>query len=106
MVVLGVPNDLHCEVTLNAAAAGKHVVCEKPMCLNLAEADRMIAACRRARVKLMYAEELCFAPKYVRLKQLLDSGALGQPALHQAVREARRPARGPFLGCGAAPAAA
>ena len=37
----------------------------------------MIAACRQASVKLMYAEELCFAPKYVRLKQLLDSGALG-----------------------------
>ena len=35
MVVLGLPNDLHCEATLSAAAAGKHVVCEKPLCLNL-----------------------------------------------------------------------
>jgi predicted dehydrogenase len=41
----------------------------------------MIDACRKAGVKLMYAEELCFAPKYVRLKQLLDSGALGRPTL-------------------------
>jgi predicted dehydrogenase len=49
-----------------AAAAGKHVVIEKPLCLNLAEADRMIQACRNAGVKLMYAEGLCFAPKYVR----------------------------------------
>jgi len=81
MVVVGVPNDLHCPITLDAAAAGKHVVMEKPLCLNLAEADRMIAACRKASVKLMYAEELCFAPKYVRLKQLLDSGALGRPTL-------------------------
>jgi len=81
LVVLGIPNDLHCEVTLNAAAADKHIVLEKPMCLNLTDADRMLAACRRAKVKLMYAEELCFAPKYVRLKQLLDSGALGQPVL-------------------------
>jgi predicted dehydrogenase len=81
MVVLGLPNDLHCQVTLDAAAAGKHVVCEKPLCLNLREADRMIEACRRAKVKLMYAEELCFAPKYVRLKQLLDDGALGEPTL-------------------------
>jgi predicted dehydrogenase len=81
MVVVGVPNDLHCQVTLEAAAAGKHIVMEKPLCLNLAEADRMIGACRQAGVKLMYAEELCFAPKYVRLKQLLDSGALGQPTL-------------------------
>ena len=78
MVVLGLPNDLHCEATLAAAAAGKHVLCEKPLCLNLAEADRMIAGCRKAKVKLMYAEELCFTPKYVRLKQLVDEGALGK----------------------------
>ena len=81
MVIIGVPNHLHCAVTLDAAAAGKHIVIEKPFCMNLAEADRMIEACQRARVKLMYAEELCFAPKYVRLKQLLDSGALGEPTL-------------------------
>lgn len=81
MVVLGVPNQLHCEFTLRAAAAGKHVVCEKPLAMNLQEADRMIEACRKANVKLMYAEELCFAPKYVRLKKLLDDGALGEPTL-------------------------
>jgi predicted dehydrogenase len=81
LVVIGAPNDLHCPMTLQAAAAGKHVVCEKPLCLNLGEADAMIAACRQAGVKLMYAEELCFAPKYVRLKQLLDEGALGRPVL-------------------------
>ena len=81
MVVVGVPNDLHHRITLDAAAAGKHVVMEKPFCLNLAQADEMIAACRQAKVKLMYAEELCFVPKYVRLKQLLESGALGKPTL-------------------------
>ncbi len=81
IVVLGIPNDLHAQVTIEAAQAGKHVVCEKPLCLNLAEADRMIDACRKARVKLMYAEELCFAPKYVRLKKLLDDGAIGIPTL-------------------------
>jgi len=41
----------------------------------------MIAACDQAGVKLMYAEELCFTPKYVRLKQLLDDGVLGRPVL-------------------------
>lgn len=81
MVVLGLPNDLHCEAVEAAAAAGKHVVVEKPMAMNLSECDRMIAACRAAGVKLMYAEELCFTPKYVRLKQLVDSGALGKPHL-------------------------
>ena len=81
MVVLGLPNDLHCQATVDAAAAGKHVVCEKPLAMNLQEADRMIEACRTTGVKLMYAEELCFAPKYVRLKKLLDDGALGRPTL-------------------------
>ncbi|MCE9555585.1 MAG: Gfo/Idh/MocA family oxidoreductase [Planctomycetes bacterium] len=87
MIVIGAPNNLHCQITVDAAAAGKHVVCEKPLCLNLAEADRMIDACRAAGVKLMYAEELCFAPKYVRLKQLLDSGALGAPTLLKQVEK-------------------
>lgn len=78
LVTLALPNDLHCPAVLDAAAAGKHVVCEKPMALNLAECDRMIEACRAAGVKLMYAEELCFAPKYVRAKELADEGALGR----------------------------
>jgi myo-inositol 2-dehydrogenase / D-chiro-inositol 1-dehydrogenase len=81
LVVMGVPNDLHCRITLDVAKAGKHVVVEKPLCLNLSEADQMIEACRKAKVKLMYAEELCFCPKYVRLKQLVDAGALGTPTL-------------------------
>jgi predicted dehydrogenase len=78
LVVLGLPNDLHCEVVCRAAEAGKHVVVEKPMALNVAECDRMIAACTRAGVILGYAEELCFTPKYRRLKQLIDEGALGK----------------------------
>jgi len=78
MIALGCPNDLHCEITEKAARAGKHVVCEKPLATSLAEADRMIEACRKAKVKLMYAEELCFTPKYVRLKRLVDEGAIGR----------------------------
>ena len=81
MIVIGAPNHLHCEITLKAAQAGKHIVVEKPLCLNLTEADLMINACKEANVKLMYAEELCFTPKYVRLKALLDEGALGYPIL-------------------------
>jgi len=81
MVVIGAPNHLHCDITLKAAGAKKHVVVEKPLCLNLDEADLMISACKRANVMLMYAEELCFTPKYVRLKSLLDEGALGKPVL-------------------------
>ena len=78
LIDLCLPNDRHCEATEAAAAAGKHVICEKPLCVTLAEADRMIAACQAAGVQLMYAEELCFTPKYVRAKQLVDDGALGE----------------------------
>jgi len=81
MVVIGTPNHTHCDIALKAAKAGKHIVVEKPLCMNLAEADLMIDACKKADVKLMYAEELCFTPKYVRMKGLLDEGALGRPVL-------------------------
>jgi myo-inositol 2-dehydrogenase/D-chiro-inositol 1-dehydrogenase len=78
LVSLALPNDLHCRAAVDAAHAGKHVICEKPLCRTLQQADQMIAACRQAGVLLMYAEELCFAPKYVRAKQLADEGALGR----------------------------
>ena len=54
-----------------AARAGKHVVIEKPLSVTLEEADEMIAACRQHGRKLMYAEELCFAPKYERIRHLV-----------------------------------
>ena len=78
VVMLLLPNVYHCAACCDAAAAKKHVICEKPLCPTLAEADRMIAACRDNGVHLMYAEELCFTPKYVRAKQVCDEGALGQ----------------------------
>ncbi len=77
VVSIALPNDLHAEVTIAAAEAGKHVICEKPLATTIEEADAMIAACAEAGVQLMYAEELCFAPKYVRAKELVDNGALG-----------------------------
>jgi predicted dehydrogenase len=72
-----VPNNLHARVTIAAADAGKHVIIEKPLCLTLEEADAMIAACRTHGRKLMYAEELCFAPKYERVRELAHEGAIG-----------------------------
>lgn len=72
------PNFLHAEATIKAAAAGKHVIIEKPLAVTLEEADIMIAACKEAKVKLMYAEELCFAPKYERVRGMVKEGALGQ----------------------------
>jgi len=78
MVSIAAPNRLHAQLTLDAAKAGKHVVCEKPLCMTIEEADAMIDACRKAGVLLLYAEELFFAPKYVKAKQLADEGAFGR----------------------------
>ena len=58
LVSITAPNRLHAQMTIDAAAAGKHVVCEKPLCVTLEEADAMIEACARANVLLLYAEEL------------------------------------------------
>jgi myo-inositol 2-dehydrogenase / D-chiro-inositol 1-dehydrogenase len=72
------PNFLHADATLKAAAAGKHIIIEKPLAVTLEEADAMISACKKACVKLMYAEELCFAPKYERVRQMVNEGAIGE----------------------------
>ena len=77
VVDICLPNYLHAEATLKAAAARKHVIIEKPLAVTLEEADKMIAACETAGVKLMYAEELCFAPKYERVRSLVKEGAVG-----------------------------
>jgi predicted dehydrogenase len=71
------PNHLHHRAVMIAARAGRHVIIEKPLALTLEQADDMITACRRAGVKLMYAEELCFAPKYERARTLVQEGAIG-----------------------------
>ena len=73
-----IPNDLHARATIAAAKAGKHVIIEKPLCLTLDEADEMIAVCKANDRKLMYAEELCFAPKYERVRRLAAEGAIGR----------------------------
>ena len=78
MVTITAPNYLHAQMTIDAANVGKHVVCEKPLCMTLEEADEMIDVCKKKGVLLMYAEELFFTPKYVKAKQMADEGAFGK----------------------------
>ena len=78
MITIAAPNHLHAPITIDAAAAGKHVVVEKPMAMTLAECDAMIDACARAGVHLFYAEELFFTPKYLKAKEMADQGAFGR----------------------------
>jgi myo-inositol 2-dehydrogenase/D-chiro-inositol 1-dehydrogenase len=78
MVLICVPNYLHSRICCDAAQAGKHVVCEKPLCTTMAEAQQMVETCEECGVHLMYGEQLCFVPKYVRAKQICDAGGLGE----------------------------
>lgn len=82
-IYVATPVHLHAEQTIAAAERGKHVLCEKPMALNVAECDRMIAACRANDVKLGVAYYRHFYPAVRRVKELVDSGELGVPVVAQ-----------------------
>ncbi|HEY0765019.1 MAG TPA: Gfo/Idh/MocA family oxidoreductase [Pyrinomonadaceae bacterium] len=82
-IYVATPVHLHAEQTIAAAERGKHVLCEKPMALNVAECDRMIAACRDNNVKLGVAYYRHFYPAVRRVKELIDSGELGVPVVAQ-----------------------
>jgi predicted dehydrogenase len=77
-VYVALPNSMHAEYTIRAAKAGKHVLCEKPMSLNVAEAESMIAACKAANVKLMIAYRCHYEPTNLRAIKLIRDGGIGQ----------------------------
>jgi len=77
-VYVALPNSMHAEYTIRAAKAGKHVLCEKPMALNVAEAESMIAACKAANVKLMIAYRCQYEPIHLKAIELIRSGKLGK----------------------------
>ncbi len=71
------PNQLHVPLTLQAAAAGKHVLCEKPLALDAAEASRLRGAA--GRVLIMEAFMVRFHPQWLRVRELVRAGAVGTP---------------------------
>ena len=77
-VILATPNGLHHRDTLTAASLGKHVLTEKPLDVTLEKMDGMIAACRKANVRLGVAYQRRMSPANIAMKKLLDSGALGK----------------------------
>lgn len=82
-VYIATPVDLHAEQTVRAAEAGKHVLCEKPMAMNVAECNRMIAAARACNIKLGIAYYRHFYPSIQRARQIIQSGEIGVPVLAQ-----------------------
>jgi len=86
VVVINLPTFLHKEYVVAAAEAGKHILCEKPMAMTLKEADEMIDAVESAGVKLMIAHVLRFWPDYVKVKQLVQEGYVGEAVAARAIR--------------------
>lgn len=86
------PTPAHKEVVLAAAAAGKAIVCEKPMARHLRDAKEMVAACEAAGVRLFMAHVVRFFPEYARAKKILASGQLGRPGVIRTVRGGNFPA--------------
>jgi predicted dehydrogenase len=72
------PTHLHYEMVLKAAAAGKHIVCEKPLARTVEQAEHMIAVCREAGVKLLVAHVVRFFPEYAQAKMIVDRGEIGR----------------------------
>lgn len=78
-------NERHAEITLAAAAAGKHVLCEKPLSLDLEEAIGMARACDRARVVLATNHHMRAAATHIAVRDLVRSGAIGKPLAARAL---------------------
>ena len=85
VVSICVPSGLHAEIGARAAAAGKHVVVEKPIDIALEAADRLIAACHDHGVVLTVISQHRFGPAVQRLRGLIDGGRLGRLILGDAI---------------------
>ncbi len=78
-VYVATPPNVHAELTEQAARAGKHVLCEKPMAMTVAECRRMIQACRDHGVQLMIAYYRRFFPVVIKMKEAVQAGVIGHP---------------------------
>jgi len=77
-VIVCTPHAHHAEITISSANAGKHVVTEKPMAMNLEEADKMIAACKKNNVKLFVVKQNRYNEPIKRLKDAINQGRFGK----------------------------
>ena len=78
VVWVATPNQFHADHVVAAAEAGRHVVCEKPMALTLADCDRMIAAASANNVKFMLGHSKLMQAPIRKMREILDSGVLGK----------------------------
>ena len=77
-VYIPLPNHLHAEWTIAAARAGKHILCEKPLTLTAADAERVVDACAAEGVRLMEAFMYRLHPSWVAVREIVASGRIGR----------------------------
>lgn len=83
-VYIASPQDAHCRQVVQAAQAGKHILCEKPMALSQAEVERMATACRQAGVQFMLGFCMRYNVYHAKARALVQAGALGQMVMGRA----------------------
>lgn len=83
-VYIATPQNVHCQQTVKAAKAGKHILCEKPIAISLREVDKMEAACRQAGVKFMLGFCMRNNVYHKKVRELVQAGALGQMVMGRA----------------------
>jgi predicted dehydrogenase len=91
VVDLCTPTHLHHPMVLQAAAAGKHIVCEKPLALTVEQAQEMLQACRSAGVRLLVAHVVRYFPEYALAKAAVEEGKIGRPGVIRLSRGSFRP---------------
>jgi predicted dehydrogenase len=79
VVAVTAPTALHADMTVAALESGKHVICEKPMGLTLADCERMLAAAEKAGRMLIIGQCVRFFPQYELVKRYVDEGTIGRP---------------------------
>lgn len=77
------PNALHKDQVIRVAKAGKHVICEKPMSVNAADAKEMVDACNKANVKLLIGYRMHFEPKTLEIIRMRNEGEFGKVLFFQ-----------------------
>jgi predicted dehydrogenase len=85
------PTDVHHELVLAAVAAGKDVICEKPLARTVDQGEAMVAACRDAAITLLVGHVVRFFPEYAAAKAAVDRGDVGTPAVLRLSRNSFQP---------------
>jgi predicted dehydrogenase len=90
------PTHVHAEIVTLAAAAGRDIVCEKPLARTVSQAESALAACRDAGVTLYPCQVVRYFPEYVAAKLAVDTGQIGTPAVLRLLRKGAKPVQSWF----------